>query len=277
MKKTTIIAKLLNWIPIGIVVVVFVAGVLFMPSIAFAQAATTQTAQVDVGSNELNQRLADGEPLSISVKLSNFGNGKRVDVLIKYSILNSNEDEIYSTSDTVAVETTANFIKKILVPFDISPGSYTAKTSITYLGQLVPATSQFSFTVERKILGLYQSDFMLLGGIFVILGILSIFIIPTVIKLRREMRLTPIQYSDISHDERIFYEIISDTIMQMRQRAGDDALNIALKIDGLKIDEKDGRVLSITEQPSKIIANLVSEYEKMLGQKVSFTFRKEKN
>ena len=90
------------------------------------------------------------------------------------------------------------------------------------------------------------------------------------------MRITPFNYPDISHDKRIFYEIISDTIMQMRQRAGDDALNIALQIDGLKIDKDNGRVVSLTEQPSRIIATLVSEYEKLLGRKVSFSFRREK-
>jgi hypothetical protein len=61
--------------------------------------------------------------------------------------------------------------------------------------------------------------------------------------------------------------------MQMRGRVGDQALEIASHIDGLKIDKETGRVLDLTEPPAKIIATLVSEYEKLLGKKVSFSFR----
>lgn len=72
---------------------------------------------------------------------------------------------------------------------------------------------------------------------------------------------------------RTFYEILSDTIMDMRQRVGDQAIIIANSIDGLKIDPDSGKVLSISENPSKIIAELVSKYEVELGKKVSFLFR----
>jgi hypothetical protein len=93
------------------------------------------------------------------------------------------------------------------------------------------------------------------------------------IKRRRTTRLTPFDYSNIAHGERTFYEILSDTIMEMRGRVGDDALDIAAGVAGLTIDKNTGRVLAITEHPSKVIAALVSEYEKTLGKKVSFSFR----
>jgi len=60
--------------------------------------------------------------------------------------------------------------------------------------------------------------------------------------------------------------------MQMRRRVGDEALDIAMEIKGLKIDEE-GQVLAIEKSPSKIIALLVLAYEKSLGQKVSFSMR----
>ena len=62
----------------------------------------------------------------------------------------------------------------------------------------------------------------------------------------------------------------------MRTRVGDDALLIASNINGLKIDKETGRVLDLTDSPAKIIATLVAEYEKVLGKKVSFSFREEK-
>ncbi len=244
---------------------IVILGLVCILSFSFAQAATNSTGKV-----------APGEFLPVSVKLSNFGGGKRVDVLVKYSILASAGNEIYSTSETVAVETTASFVKSIQVPFGTAPGIYTAKTTVTYPGQVAPVTTQFLFTVERKILGIFQSDFLLYGGISVIGSILMVLLGYTLIKRRRGTRFAPFDYSNISHDERTFYEILSDTIMQMRGRVGDDALLIASNINGLKINKETGRVLTLTESPAKVIATLVSQYEKTLGQKVSFSLRREK-
>lgn len=61
--------------------------------------------------------------------------------------------------------------------------------------------------------------------------------------------------------------------MDMRQRVGDQAIVIANRIEGLKIDPESGKVLSVSTNPSKIIAELVAEYERELGKKVSFLFR----
>jgi Putative transmembrane protein (Alph_Pro_TM) len=250
--------KLFN--KIGLVcLLITLTGLIFLPSVAFAQATTTS-------------KVAPGEFLPVSVKLSNFGGSQRVDVLVKYSILASTGNEIYSTSDTVAVETTASFIKSIQVPSDTPSGTYTAKTVVNYKGQVTPATTQFPFTVERKILGVFQSNFWLYGSIAVVVSILLVLLGHALIK-RRVTRFTPFDYSNIPHNERTFYEILSDTIMQMRSRVGDDALLIAANIEGLKINEK-GRVLAMVGSPAKIIATLVSEYEKQLGKKVSFSFRK---
>jgi len=223
----------------------------------------------------LTTKVAPGESLPIAVKLSNFGGGQKVDVLITYSIFSNTGNKIYSTSDTVAVETTADFIKIAQIPTDASPGTYTAQTSIVYPGQVTPATSQFSFTVERKILGIFQSDVVFYGGLTILVCLVSVSVGHIFVKRRRAVRLTPFDYSSIPHDQRTFYEILSDTIMEMRQRVGDDALLIATKIDGLSVDEKTGRVLLITEHPSKVIATLVAKYEELLGKKVSFSFRRQ--
>jgi len=248
----------------------------FMLSVAFAQADATKNAQVDTSNAGLVVKVAPGELLPISVKLSNFGGNNRVDVLVTYGIFANTGDKIYSTSETVAVETTASFIKTIQIPFNTAPGTYIAKTSITYGGQLVPATTEFPFTVERKVFGLFQTDFYRYGGITLLVSIFMLVFGRSLIKRRRAMRFTPFDYSSVPHDQRTFYEILSDTIMQMRGRVGDDALKIAADISGLKIDAETGRVLALTQSPSKIIATLVSEYEKLLGKKVSFSFRREK-
>jgi len=256
--------------------VIMAMGLIFLPFVVFAQSDVTKNAQVDTSNAGVVVKVAPGELLPISVKLSNFGGGNRVDVLVAYSIVTSAGQEIYSSSETVAVETTDNFVKTIQIPFGTAPGIYTAKTSITYNGQLVPATTQFSFTVERKIFGLFQSDFFLYGGITLFASICVVFLGYVLVRRRHKTRFVPFDYSNIPRAERTFYEILSDTIAQMRGRVGDDALTIASRINGLKIDTETGRILDLNESPAKIIATLVSEYEKLLGKKVSFSFRSEK-
>lgn len=240
---------------------------------AFAQTNSTNAAPTDTQSTGLIARVAPGETLPVAVKLSNFGGGQRVDVLVRYELVAGSGRVISSTSETVAVETTANFVKTIAVPVATAPGTYTAKTFITYPGQLVPAISQFTFTVERKIFGLWTSDFYLYGGATLILGGMMLALGHVLIKRSRATRWATLDYSDVPHETRTFYEIISDTIMEMRERVGDDALLIAENVDGLTVDTNTGRVLALTARPSKIIATLVYEYERVLGKKVSFSFR----
>ena len=249
-------------------------GLIFIPAAVLAQAAASTVGQVDTSNAGVVTKVAPGELLPISVKLSNFGGSQRVDVLMTSGIFSDTGKEIYSISETVAVETTNNFVKMIQVPLDTAPGAYVAKTSIIYGGQLVPATTQFPFTVERKIFGFFQSDFFFYGGVAFLVCIMAFALGWVLVKRRRKGRSSPYDYSAISRGKRTFYEILSDTIMQMRQRVGDDALAIASQIDGLRIDKETGRVLSVTKSPAKIIATLVSEYEKKLGKRVSFSFRK---
>jgi Putative transmembrane protein (Alph_Pro_TM) len=222
----------------------------------------------------LTSKVAPGELLPLSVKLINLGNSNKVDVALTYRIVDSQGNVIYSAEETVAVETTASFVKNIPIPASTPPGQYKAESSIRYQGQVTPATSEFSFTVERKIFGLFQSDFYLYGGIALLVGIIVGIVSRFWIRRRRTTRLGPIDYSSVPSDTRVFYELISDTIMGMRQQVGDKALDIVRQMKGITIDDRTGRVLTITAKPSKVIAELVAEYEKALHKKVSFSFRK---
>lgn len=252
-----------------IVLVLILAGLLIsIPLPTFAQTTIQST------SASLDVRVAPGEILPISVKLSNFGGGKRVDVTINYSITSDKDVEIYKTSETVAVETTNSFIKNIQVPTNTNPGIFTAKTSIVYQGQITPAVTEFTFTVERKILGIFQNQFLFYGGITLCLGVGASLIVYNLTKHRNPSRFSPIDYSNIPHKDRVFYELLSDTVMNMRHKVGNRALEIASGVKGLTIDKSSGRIIKLTQSPSKIIAELVLGYEKALGEKISFSFRR---
>ena len=230
--------------------------------------------QVQTSGAGLVSKVAPGDFLPLSVKLLNLGNSNKVDVTITYKITDAKGKIIYSAQETVAVETTASFVKTIQIPFDTTPGQYTAQSSIIYQDQVTPATSQFPFTVERKILGIFLSDFYLYLGILIVASIVAGILSRAWIRRLRPTRLVTMDYSDIPHETRVFYELISDTVMEIRQQVGEKAMDIAKQIDGLNIDEKTGRVLKLTKKPSKVIAELVSGYEKILGKKVSFSFRR---
>lgn len=232
------------------------------------------TPEVQTTGAGLVSKVAPGELLPISVKLLNFGSNNRVDVTVAYEITDEQGTVIYSSTETVAVQTTANFIKTIQIPFETPPGRYIAKSSISYQGQVVPATTEFPFVVERKIFGLFQSAFYLYGGGALLVIIIAVILSRMLIKRRRATRLGPLDYSDVPAQDRVFYELISDTISGMRQQVGQAALDIASQINGLVIDGQTGRVLRLTEKPSKVVTELVSGYEKALGKKVSFSFRK---
>lgn len=229
---------------------------------------------VNTANEGADNRVAPGEFLPVSIKLVNFGSQTRVDVITTYTIFDSNNKQVYSESETVAVDTTASFVKRIQLPDTIKPGTYTLKSSIKYPYQEAPAVSSFPFKVEQKIGSFFISDIILYSSILVALliaGFLLMYLVVFFTNKKPRIRLQ--DYSDKPKDQIIYYEMLSDTIMQMRLRVGDKAIDIATRIDGLEIDEKTGRVLKITDHPAKIIATLVSEYEKKLGKKVSFSFR----
>jgi len=228
--------------------------------------------QAGTSNGGLTTRVAPGELLPISIKLTNFGGQSRADVTITYRILDQAGMEKISTSETVAVETTASFIKIIQIPTDFQPGNYTAESSILYKGQKVPGISSFQFVVERKILGIFMGQLIVYAIIALTVGIIFVFVSRMFMQKARVGRFDPHQYLDIPTADRLYYEIISDIIMQMRYRIGDQALEIATGIEGLSVDKENGKVLRIKKEPSKIIALLVSNYEKLLKQRISFAF-----
>jgi len=238
-----------------------VYAILVVLSVAFDSktfAQETKTGRTETSSGNLISRVAPGDFLPISVKLVNFGGGRRVDVSINYQIIDENDEEVISQVETVAVETTANFVKVIQIPYQIPSGKYRAVSSIIYEGQEVPAISQFEFTVERKFAGIFVSQLLIYGIVTVLIALAFAVVSRLIIKKRRARRIAPHEYPDVSKEERIFYEIISDTIMQMRYRVGDQALELAGKIDGLVVDENNGKVLEIKKSPEKIVAKSTS-------------------
>ena len=221
-------------------------------------------------------KVAPGDFLPISVKLLNFGSQKRVDVVIHYKIFDTKNKEVYSENETVAVETTASFIKRIQLPDSIGPGSYTVQTELNYPYQSQPAVSSFHIVVERKIGTFFESDLIAYSVVIVPIVLIVFISIVLISKWKQKHVISAHDYSDKPKDQILYYEILDDIIHQMRLRAGDDALEIAKKIPFLAINEKNGLVINISKDPAQVVASLISQYEKSFGRKVSFSLRKSK-
>ena len=230
--------------------------------------------EINTSSYLVSSRVAPGELLPLTVKLLNFGSNKKVDVTITYQVIDSNGDVRVTQTETVAVQTTASFIKYIQLPYSLTPGEYIATSSILYDGQQVPATSNFTFTIENKIAGLFVSQAITYGE-FTLAVALFFAIVARFIIRARNSRLRIHDYSKIQKPARMFYEIISDTISQMHSSVGDKAYEMASTIEGLYIDRDNGEVLRITKDPSEIISVLLIRYETTFGRKLGITARDE--
>ena len=256
----------------GMIRTLLISFVLVLLSNNFASHALAQdsSAQQLKTSGEANAlRVAPGELLPISVKLLNFGGGTKVDVTINYQILDKDGVKVeVNETETVAVQTTASFIKNIQIPNDLPPGRYIATSKIIYAGQEVPATSKFEFTVEKKIAGIFVSQLILYGGFTLFIGFIFAIISRLIIK-SRVSRLAIHDYSRISKPTRIYYEMVSDMIMQMHNSVGDKAYEMAsTMVDGLIIDKDNGKVLSINKDPSEIVSLLLVRYQNLFGKKL---------
>lgn len=242
---------------------------------AKAQIDSSALGTVNISSESANSRIAPGEFLPVLVKLINFGSEKAVDVAVEYKIFDNAEKEIYlqreiySESETVAVQTTAGFIKRIQVPYSFKPGLYTLVTVIHYPFQEQPATSRLPFRVEQKIGGFFKSDLIIYSAFF-ILALAVVILVTYFFTTFKRRRVITYDYSDKPKDKKIYYEILSNVISQMRYHIGDNAIKIAQGIPELKINPHNGLIVEIGDDPAKIVALLIYRYEKLLGRPINF-------
>jgi hypothetical protein len=152
------------------------------------------------------------------------------------------------------------------------PGLYTARISVMYQGQTVPATASQQFTVERKIFGIFESD-AIIGGI-ILCAVALVFCLAGILfrRYRKASLFVRHEYAHVPKEARIYYEILSDIIQQMRYHDGDAAVDIAAKVPGLTLDSANGKVLAITRDPSEVTAAVIAQYQKTFGKKLNLSF-----
>jgi len=69
-------------------------------------------------------KILPGSYIFAEIRLFNLGGVGKVDVLVNYTVKDSESTIIASGSTTVAVETQASFVRSLSMPSDVKPGSY---------------------------------------------------------------------------------------------------------------------------------------------------------
>lgn len=112
-------------------------------------------ALLDVSAEILKEykKILPGEELQAEIKIFNLGSKSRADVNVEYIIKDFDGSEILIEAESLAVETQANFLRKIHIPEDADYGRYLLYVKTTYNGEIASASDRFEvvqFKVTNK-------------------------------------------------------------------------------------------------------------------------------
>ncbi|MBI2134826.1 hypothetical protein HYU09_02470 [Candidatus Woesearchaeota archaeon] len=94
-----------------------------------------------------------GEDIFIEVSLFNVRGFGRVDVVLEYSIKDFEGNVAAKEEETVAVETEAKFVREMLAPSSLGPGTYVASVKVTFENSIGIGSDVFE--VKAKTIRLY--------------------------------------------------------------------------------------------------------------------------
>ncbi len=213
------------------------------------------------------EKVAPGGKLPVQVQLINFGSpNERVDVTLRYSIERDGA-VVLESKETVAVQTTASFLREIIMPDSFTPGVYQMNLDVSYRNQIYPAISQVQFNIEKKIFGFFWSQWS---------PALVFFFIPPIFFFiflwRRKNRVSTLNrnYSHIPITQRTYYEIIHDIIDSIHYHVGDQKMmRIIESIPGIDFDQDKGLISNIEGPAEVLVAQIMHEYENIIGKKAN--------
>ena len=121
----------------------------FLTLMLLSELALAENFNVIVDIPKSYSTLAPGEEIIASIKLLNLGATRREDVTLECWVEDAEGREILKKTETVAVETQANFVRWFDLPKDIKPGTYKFYAKITYVDGKF-AIGEHSFQVVEK-------------------------------------------------------------------------------------------------------------------------------
>jgi len=118
--------------------------------------------------------VSPGEEVSGEISLYNLAGTGKVDVLVEYTILNKNGDEILHEQETIAVETSTSFVRSFKLPEGVGSGKYFLYVKTTYNGLVASASSQFNVGIAPP-LTLSEQILFIVVGVLIILALIIFF------------------------------------------------------------------------------------------------------
>ncbi|MBX4196409.1 hypothetical protein KW805_02365 [Candidatus Pacearchaeota archaeon] len=113
-----------------------------------------------------------GDDVVGQITLYSLGSQGTVDVLVDYTILDNNGNEILVDHETLAVQTQTSFVKKFTLPAGISKGTYILNVKATYSGETASSSAWFFVGIKPWTLQdtlLYAILLLLLLGTIIII------------------------------------------------------------------------------------------------------------
>jgi len=105
---------------------------------------------LDVSTEILNNKkqVLPDQQLIAEIKLFNLGGEGRKDIDLEYLIKDYNGHEFVNTTESLAIETQINFIRRINLPQEIPQGQYIFYVRATYEGKIASASDNFEIVTS---------------------------------------------------------------------------------------------------------------------------------
>ena len=119
------------------------------------------------------KKVLAGEEVSAEIEVFNINNIGQVDVVVDYYL--SDDKEILSggSSDTLAVEAVASFVRSLVVPEDVGAGTYYFNADVIYKN--ITTSSKAEFKVKREWLFFSENKLIIIIISIIILVIVVLF------------------------------------------------------------------------------------------------------
>lgn len=215
-------------------------------------------------------RIAPGDELVLPVSLQGAGVEGMPDVTVLYQIRRGDELLITET-DSVTGTGGLRREKKINLPKNFAQGIYTASGSVLYSGKTIADVLKLQFVVENKFAGFFVSQ--LLSTVNILLLFVVILVLFNKFFVLKSRKVIPYDYTSIPESERVYYEMISDMIIQIHDSIGDKAYKMANAIPGLSVDSESGKIMRIAKDPSEVMSVLFIKYQTVFKKKLNIKAR----
>ena len=158
------------------------------------------------------KKIFQGDEILMQIALFNlrgFGSGN---VSVRYSIKDSKGNLIASEQETIFVETRANFVRKLIIPSEIKPGTYIA--AVEAFTNVIVGSGTDTFEVNPKVeYRKYVPELkplIILLGFLVAFAVLIVWSIHELLKLKRKKKIIKLKEKRaIGETEKLVIELKS--------------------------------------------------------------------